>query len=421
MYDRVEINIQAGKGGDGVVSFRREKFVPYGGPDGGDGGDGGNVLLKADSGISDLKMFKPHKVYKAGNGTHGQGQKKHGKRGQDLILHVPVGTIAIGIGGTAHEMLVADCETDGQEEIVATGGRGGQGNVHFATSTNQAPRIAQKGTPGEERSVVLEMRLIADVGIIGFPNAGKSTLLSRVSAATPKIAGYPFTTLEPILGVVETGQSHFVIAEIPGLIEGAHLGKGLGHDFLRHIVRNRVLVHLIDGTSKSPVNDLIKVNTELHLYDAELVRKPQVVAINKIDVPGMKELLPEIRKEFREAGVEVICISAETGEGIASLVEKIEVLLATAGKGILAGTPVPAAVFRPQPERNECTVDRDEDVFVIHSVPLERILAGADVTDSEIRHQLRRPMERYGVVRALEKAGIQAGDTVRCGESEWKW
>ncbi len=407
MYDRVEISVQAGKGGDGVVSFRREKFVPYGGPDGGDGGDGGNVLLKADSGITDLKMYKPHKVYKAYNGGHGQGQKKHGKRGQDLVLYVPVGTIAIGLGGTAHEMLVADCETDGQEEIVAVGGRGGQGNVHFATSTNQAPRIAQKGTPGEERSLVLEMRLIADVGIIGFPNAGKSTLLSRVSAATPKIAGYPFTTLEPILGVVETGQSHFVIAEIPGLIEGAHLGKGLGH--------------LIDGTSKSPVEDLIKVNNELHLYDAELVRKPQVTVVNKIDVPGMKELLPDIREEFREAGIEVIFISAETGEGITSLVEEIEAALATTDKGILAGTPVPTAVFRPRSEKNECTVTRAEDVFVIHSVPLERILAGADITDAEIRHQLRRPMERYGVVRALERAGIQAGDTVRCGDNEWKW
>lgn len=421
MYDRVEISVKAGKGGDGVIGFRREKYVPYGGPDGGDGGDGGNVLLKADAGITDLKMFRPHKVYKADRGEHGQGQKKHGKRGKDLILNVPVGTIAIGIGGTANGMLVADCETDSQEEIVALGGRGGQGNVHFASSTNQAPRIAQKGAPGEERTLILEMRLIADAGIIGFPNAGKSTLLSKISAATPKIANYPFTTLEPILGVVETSDNEFVIAEIPGLIEGAHLGKGLGHDFLRHIVRNRVLVHLIDGTSKSPVDDWIKVNNELNLYDAELVRKPQIVVVNKIDVPGMKELLPDIREEFSKAGISVKFVSAETGEGIASLIEDIEALLESVGKGILAGTQVPAAVFRPQPETDESSVSRDGEVFVVHSSALERILTGTDISDAEIRRQLRRPMERYGVVRALEKAGVKAGDTIRCGEYEWEW
>ena len=253
MYDRVEISVKAGDGGDGVVSFRREKYVPFGGPDGGDGGDGGNVVIKADSGITDLKMYRQHKLYKAEKGENGKGQKKHGKSGNDLVLLVPVGTIALGISGTAEELLIADCEEPGQEEIVALGGRGGQGNTHFATSTNQAPRIAQKGEKGEERTLVLEMRLIADVGIIGFPNAGKSTLLSKVSAAHPKIAAYPFTTLEPVLGVVEAGMDEFIIAEIPGLVEGAHLGKGLGHDFLRHIVRTRVLIHLVDGTSETPV------------------------------------------------------------------------------------------------------------------------------------------------------------------------
>jgi GTPase len=316
LYDRVEVSVRAGDGGDGVIGFRREKFVPFGGPDGGDGGDGGNVVIKADPGITDLKMYRPHKLYKAQKGENGKGQKKHGKGGKDLVLLVPVGTIALGISGTAEELLIADCEEPGQQEIVALGGRGGQGNTHFATSTNQAPRIAQKGEKGEERTIILEMRLIADVGIIGFPNAGKSTLLSRISAAHPKIDSYRFTTLEPVLGVVEAGKKEFIIAEIPGLIEGAHLGKGLGHDFLRHIVRTRVLIHLVDGTSETPVEDMIRVNNELSMYDPELARKPQVVAVKKIDLPGMKDRLDNIETEFGHAGVSVLFISAETGAGI---------------------------------------------------------------------------------------------------------
>src|SRR4030042_163948 len=222
MLDRVEIKVKAGDGGDGVVSFRREKYVPFGGPDGGDGGNGGNVVIKADPGNTDLKMYRPNKLYKAEKGENGKGQKKHGKSGKDLVLLVPVGTIALGISGTAEELLIADCAEPGQQEMVALGGRGGRGKTHFTTSINQAPRIAQKGEKGEERTMVLERRLIADAGIIGFPNAGKSTLLSRVSAANPKTAGYPFTTLEPVLGVVETGSKEFIIAEIPGLIEVAH-------------------------------------------------------------------------------------------------------------------------------------------------------------------------------------------------------
>jgi len=421
LYDRVEIKVKAGDGGDGVVGFRREKYVPFGGPDGGDGGNGGNVVMKADSGITDLKMYRPHKLYKAEKGENGRGQKKHGKSGKDLVLHVPVGTIALGISGTAEELLIADCEEPGQQEIVALGGRGGQGNTHFATSTNQAPRIAQKGEKGEERILVLEMRLIADVGIIGFPNAGKSTLLSKVSAAHPKIAGYPFTTLEPILGVVEGGLKEFIIAEIPGLVEGAHLGKGLGHDFLRHIVRNRILIHLVDGTSEAPVEDMIRINNELSLYDPELARKPQIVTVNKIDMPGMKERLDDIRKEFAQAGVSVCFVSAETGEGIQYLIEETRDLLEKAGKRILAGKKVPAAVFRPQPKQTEVTIDKDGDTFVINAPALERIIDGVDMTSDEVRRQLQLPMARYGVTRALEKAGIRPGDTIRCGDYEWEW
>ena len=421
MYDRVEISVKAGDGGDGVVSFRREKYVPFGGPDGGDGGDGGNVVIKADSGITDLKMYRQHKLYKAEKGENGKGQKKHGKSGNDLVLLVPVGTIALGISGTAEELLIADCEEPGQEEIVALGGRGGQGNTHFATSTNQAPRIAQKGEKGEERTLVLEMRLIADVGIIGFPNAGKSTLLSKVSAAHPKIAAYPFTTLEPVLGVVEAGMDEFIIAEIPGLVEGAHLGKGLGHDFLRHIVRTRVLIHLVDGTSETPVEDMIRVNNELNLYDPELARKPQIVAVNKIDLPGMKDRLDDIETEFGHAGVSVLFISAETGAGIQYLVDETRDLLEKSGKRIRAGKKVPSAVFRPQPRQTEATIKKDGDIYVVNSLDLERIITGVDMTSDEVRRQLQRPMSRYGVTRALEKAGIKPGDKVRCGDYEWEW
>lgn len=421
MYDRVEISVKAGDGGDGVVSFRREKYVPFGGPDGGDGGDGGNVVIKADSGITDLKMYRQHKLYKAEKGENGKGQKKHGKSGNDLVLLVPVGTIALGISGTAEELLIADCEEPGQVEIVALGGRGGQGNTHFATSTNQAPRIAQKGEKGEERTLVLEMRLIADVGIIGFPNAGKSTLLSKVSAAHPKIAAYPFTTLEPVLGVVEAGMDEFIIAEIPGLVEGAHLGKGLGHDFLRHIVRTRVLIHLVDGTSETPVEDMIRVNNELNLYDPELARKPQIVAVNKIDLPGMKDRLDDIETEFGHAGVSVLFISAETGAGIQYLVDETRDLLEKSGKRIRAGKKVPSAVFRPQPRQTEATIKKDGDIYVVNSLDLERIITGVDMTSDEVRRQLQRPMSRYGVTRALEKAGIKPGDKVRCGDYEWEW
>jgi len=421
LYDRVEITVRAGDGGNGAVSFRREKFVPFGGPDGGDGGNGGNVVLKADTGITDLKMFRPHKVYKADNGDNGKGQKKHGKQGKDLILHVPVGTIAAGISGTAEDILAVDCVNNGQEEIIARGGRGGQGNVHFATSTNQAPRIAQKGEEGEERTLLLEMRLIADSGIIGFPNAGKSTLLSKITAATPKIANYPFTTLEPIPGVVTRGQKEFVVAEIPGLIEGAHLGKGLGHDFLRHVVRTRVLIHLIDGTSKSPVEDMIKVNNELLLYDPDLARKPQVVVINKIDVPGMEELLPDIKEEFHQAGIRVLFISAETGQGLPALIDETFSLLETAGKDIPALKNTPTAVFRPQPAKTKVSVTKDGDVFVLNVPALERLIAGGDTHSYEIRRQFQRHMEKYGAVKLLEKAGIQPGDIVRCGDYEFEW
>jgi GTP-binding protein len=251
MIDRAEITVKAGDGGRGVVSFRHEKFVPFGGPDGGDGGDGGDVVVAAGEAVASLRAYRRKRYFKAGRGRDGAGQKKHGKKGADLVLAVPVGTVVSDKSPLEGDSLIADLARDGQTVVVAKGGRGGKGNVHFATATNQAPQIAQPGEAGEELTLTLELKLIADIGLIGYPNAGKSTLLAAVSAAKPRIAGYPFTTREPVLGVVEVGSQSFVLAEIPGLIKDAHLGKGLGHDFLRHIERTRGLIHLVDGSSES--------------------------------------------------------------------------------------------------------------------------------------------------------------------------
>jgi len=284
MIDKVEILVKSGAGGDGIISFRREKFVPFGGPDGGDGGNGGDVIVRAEPASASLRKYRHRKRYLAGEGGNGGNKKKHGRNGSDLILSVPPGTLVTKKTVLPGEEICADLEEAGEQVVVARGGRGGLGNVRFATSTNQAPRIARRGEPGEEVDILLELRLIADVGIIGYPNAGKSTLLSKASGARPKIASYPFTTLEPILGAAEVGVQNFVLAEIPGLIEDAHLGRGLGHEFLRHSLRTKMLLHLVDGSHESPLEDMIRVNNELALYDSALAQKPQFVAVNKIDL-----------------------------------------------------------------------------------------------------------------------------------------
>src|SRR5438132_5235343 len=284
-FDTAKIWVKAGDGGGGVVSFRREKFVPQGGPDGGDGGRGGSIYLRADKSASTLLPFTRRRHIKAEAGSKGEGGNRHGKKGQDVHIAVPPGTL---VYDDATGDRLADLNEPDAEVMVARGGRSGLGNSHFATSTNQAPRIAQKGEPGEERWIRLELKLIADVGIVGFPNAGKSTLLASASRAEPKIADYPFTTLEPNLGVVDVGYDQFVLADIPGLIEGAHRGIGLGHAFLRHVERTRVLIHLIDGTVGDPVAAFDAINEELELFDAALRRKPQVVAINKIDIAEVR-------------------------------------------------------------------------------------------------------------------------------------
>lgn len=420
MFDRVEIVVKAGDGGDGVVSFRREKYVPFGGPDGGDGGDGGGVVIMADKAVTSLRGFKQKRFYRAADGKDGRGKRQHGKKGEDLVLTVPAGTMVLSkmqIGGDA---LVADLEQPGQQVVVVKGGEGGLGNIHFASSTNQAPQIAQKGEVGEENSIILELRLIADVGIIGYPNVGKSTLLAAVSAAKPKIANYPFTTREPILGVVEVGLESLVLAEIPGLIDGAHLGRGLGHDFLRHIVRTKILIHLIDGESASPVEDMVRVNAELSLFDSALAQKPQLVVVNKIDLPSVKVQLAKIKDAFANVGT-VFFISAATGESTIELMAETAKLLKQVTTARGAGKGVPKKVFRPRPRGADTSVRKEGDTFVVVAPGLERIVTRLGVTSPDVRQQLKRQLARLGVSKSLEKAGIKPGDRVRCGDLEWEW
>jgi len=421
MFDRAEVVVRAGDGGNGAVSFRREKFVPFGGPDGGDGGGGGDVIIKADSSITDLRAFKRKRFYRARDGQHGRGKKQHGKKGDDMILAVPVGTVVLNKTQIGGEPLIADLEEDGQQVVVAGGGKGGRGNTHFASSTNQVPRIAENGEVGEEKSIILELRLIADVGIIGYPNVGKSTLLAAASAAKPRIASYPFTTLEPVLGVVEAGQQSFVLAEIPGLIEGAHFGRGLGHEFLRHILRTKMLIHLLDGSSASPTGDMMRVNAELGLFDSALVQKPQLVAVNKIDLPRVQARLAEIKAAFTGIGISPLFVSAATGAGVPELMAETWRMLQSVAAEERVGEGIPRKLFRPQPRRVVPKVHKEGDAFVVVAPALERIVERVDLTSPGMLQQLNRQLARLGISKALEKAGAKPGDTVRCGKLEWKW
>ncbi|OGO43812.1 MAG: GTPase ObgE [Chloroflexi bacterium RBG_16_60_22] len=420
MIDRAEIRVKAGDGGNGVVGFRREKFVPLGGPDGGDGGHGGGVVIRAEASLDNLRRYRQNKTYRALKGQDGAGNRRHGKNGEDLVLAVPAGTLVTLPAEDGNAALLADLEKPGDEVVVARGGRGGWGNTHYVSSTNQAPHIAQRGEAGEEMTVVLEMRLIADVGIVGLPNAGKSTLLAAASAARPKIASYPFTTLEPVLGVVELGLESFVMAEIPGLVEEAHLGRGLGLDFLRHALRTKILIHIIDGSAASPAADMIAVNRELASYDPELARKPQIIVVNKVDLPEVQERLDEIKKELAGAGVKAHYISAATGQGVHRLMdEALRTLSVTTTTHV--GAEPPLKVFRPQPRGAAFRIEREGDSFVLHAPELERIIPGAGAGPAEVRWQLNYQLARLGVNKALEQAGARPGDKIRCGELTWEW
>jgi GTP-binding protein len=420
MFDWVEITVKGGNGGKGAISFRHEKFVPFGGPDGGDGGDGGDVVLRTESSVTNLNMFKNRGKYLANNGEGGKGKKQHGKRGKNLILLAPIGTL-VHESSPGHDRPIADLIKEGQLAIIAKGGKGGLGNIHYITSTNQVPRIAQRGEIGEQHTIILELRYIADIGLIGYPNAGKSTLLSKISAANPKIANYPFTTLGPVLGKVELDQKSFTIAEIPGLINGAHLGRGLGHDFLRHIMRTKILIHLIDGSSKSPLDDMVQVNKQLNLFDRSLARKPQLVAVNKIDLPHAKIKLPEIKLAFSEISINVHFISALTGDGLPVLLENAYKLLHQKEIIIQPVDEQLGKVFYPQSQSKSIVITKENNIYIVTAPSLERLTTSTGKITDELKWYIKRQLNRLGINRSLKKAGAKVGDRVRCGDIEWLW
>lgn len=430
-YDHTKIFVKAGDGGNGSRHFRREKFAPLGGPDGGDGGRGGSVYLEATTNLNTLIDYRYRQHFKAGSGDPGIRQKMHGAKGEDIILSVPCGTI---VRDADTNELIADLVEDRQRVMVARGGRGGLGNVHFATSTHQAPQEAQKGEPGEEHWIQLELRLIADVGLVGYPNAGKSTLLSVVTAAHPKIADYPFTTLSPNLGVVAVGQPGsgdefgFVLADIPGLIEGAAQGVGLGHEFLRHVRRTRLLIHMLDGASfeRDPWQDFQTINQELREYDEQLASRPQIVVLNKIDLPEARERWPALQARAEKAGYPVFAISAVSHLGTDELIQftakRLQELWQEEIESTSAAisTEAPGTILRPQPE-DAFTVSQEEGIYVVRGKRVERAVSMTDLENEEGMDRLQVTLRRMGVTKALEEAGVQVGDIVRFGKVELYW
>ena len=413
--DEARIWVQAGDGGNGIVSFRREKFVPYGGPDGGDGGRGGSIYLVAKQGISTLLDFTKRRQFRAESGGHGRGARQHGKAGEDLILAVPPGTCVRSEDGP-----IADLVRAGDRVMIARGGRGGLGNTHFATSTQRAPRIAQKGEPGEERSLDLELKTIAQAALIGEPNAGKSSLLAATSAAHPRVGDYPFTTLSPNLGVAEVPDEPeaFVLADVPGLIAGAHSGAGLGHRFLRHVERAPILVHVVDASRVDALDAYYTVRGELEAYNPALTDKPEIVAANKLDLPGAREGVEQLRQALPERTV--IGTSTVTNEGIPQLLESVARLLrALPAEDQESGVRVYRLAEGPD-ERFEVEVVGG-GVYRVHGKRVERLVKMTDLASEEGTAYLQKRLDRMGVYEALERAGVQVGDTVEIGEWETEW
>jgi len=416
-YDRVKIYVKGGDGGNGVVAFRREKFVPRGGPAGGKGGKGGDVYLVVEPTLNTLYHLRFRIHNKAGRGQHGGGSNKTGAQGDDKFVPVPPGTL---VYDAETGDLLADLTQPGQKVLVARGGRGGRGNVAFRTSTHQAPRIAEKGETGEERWLRLELKLIADAGIVGIPNAGKSTLLTAASAARPKIADYPFTTLVPMLGVVVVDHRDFVLADIPGLVEGAHDGTGLGHEFLRHVERCRVLIHLLNGLSPDPLGDLEAINQELTLFNPALAEKPQIVVFNKMDMSEAQQRWSEIRAQLNRQNVPNMAISALTGENVPELMGKVLQML----DELPAPAPEPAQpeIIRPSVDEKAFTIERDSrGVWIVSGREIERAAAMTNWQYYEAAMRFQRILEALGISQALEKAGIAEGDSVRIGTIELTW
>ena len=417
--DVARIVLKAGKGGDGAVSFHREKFVAAGGPDGGDGGRGGSVLFAADDNLSTLMDFRYKRKYAAEAGQNGSGARCSGKNAPDLVIRVPRGTL---VKDAASGLVIADISAD-EPVVIARGGRGGWGNVHFASPTRQIPKFAKPGFAGEEREVILELKLIADVGLLGFPNVGKSTLLSAVSAARPKIANYHFTTLSPVLGVVRVGpEASFVMADIPGLIEGASEGVGLGHDFLRHVERCRLLLHLVDAAGsegRDPIEDFEKINTELERFSPMLAERPQILLANKCDIAS-EEQVERLRRYARGRGLEFVVISSATRQGLDALPGMVYERL-----GQLPPVRVYEPEFLPPEPKAEGRVfavqNPEPHLFVVQAPWLERILEGSDVDDYESLQYFQRQLMDSGILDELVRQGVEEDDTIKIGEFEFDY
>lgn len=419
--DIAKILVKSGKGGDGRVSFRREKYVPDGGPDGGDGGKGGSVIIVADSGLRTLMDFRYKKKYIAEPGEDGGKKKCFGKDSEDLIIKVPVGTL---IKDEASGKIIVDLIAQGSKFVIAKGGKGGRGNPHFKNSTRQAPTFAEQGRPGEERNIILELKMIADVGLVGYPNVGKSTILSVVTKARPKIANYHFTTLQPNLGVVETvkGKS-FVLADIPGLIEGAHEGIGLGHDFLRHVERTRFIIHVVDVSGvegRDPITDFETINNELQMYGDRLASRPQIVAANKTDLLFDDEAFNAFKAYLTGKGYEVFPISAATGEGLDPLMLRATELLDT----IEAEELYTEEDFFHEildDVNNEVIYEMEGDIYVVDGIPMERLVYSTDFNDIESVRHFQEILRKKGIVDKLREMGCIDGDVVRICTFEFEF
>ena len=417
--DYTKILIKSGNGGNGAISFRREKYVASGGPDGGDGGKGGDIYFTVTPDANTLIDFRYNKKFKAEDGKNGSGGHCNGKSGEDLYIKVPKGTV---IKDANAGKVIADLSEDGQTELILAGGKGGKGNSHFATSTRQAPHFAQDGQKGIEKEIILELKLIADVGLVGFPNVGKSTILSIVSAATPKIADYHFTTLEPNLGVVNTKKGSFILADIPGIIEGASKGIGLGLQFLRHIERTRLLLHVIDisgSEGRNPVEDFYKINEELKEYSKKLAEKKQIIVANKADIMQNNKYYEKLANIAKKENIEIFNISAATGKGINELMEHVAEVLKTLPKEkIVSGNE---KIVYELEEEQEIIIKKEKEIYIVEGRIIDKILGRVNMADNESLYYFQKCLKDSGIEDELKKYGIKTGDTVKFGNWEFEW
>ena len=418
--DYTKIIIKSGDGGNGATSFRREKYVAAGGPDGGDGGKGGDVYFKVDKDKNTLIDFRYNKKYKAQNGENGSGSRCNGKYGDDIYIGVPLGTV---VKDVETGKIIADLSTPDQVELVLKGGRGGKGNVHFATATRQAPRFSQDGEKGEEKEIILELKLLADVGLLGFPNVGKSTFLSTVTDAKPKIANYQFTTLEPNLGVVRGKDSNFVIADIPGIIEGASEGVGLGLQFLRHVERTRLLLHIIDVSGvdgRDPIEDFKIINKELREYSEKLASRKQIIVASKADIIQDETNFNELKKLAKKENMEIFKISSATGEGIEELLDYVSKTLKTLPKEELFSEEE-RVVYILEDKKDEFNISKEKDIYVVTGKSIERLIGRINIDDNESMYYFHKCLKTMGVEDALKKAGVKEGDIVKFIDYEFEW